>query len=178
MSLICAGLIHGKCRNRPDFVFSCAFLMQSQSVCLTITQKTHIYTAHLCLSLSLSLQFSFFSVSQRFVERYFKPFMLIVGTRFSSGFLQSHQSHVTLLYPIFLFVSTLSNQICSQTNSTVHIVSHTYFIFLPFYLLLILFVFYVALLRPLISSHLELCCGVCDSAAVCVCVNGRGVDGR
>ena len=55
-SFICAGLLRGKWRNRPDFLFSCAvFLMRSQSVCLAKTQKTHIYSS---LSLSLSLSFS------------------------------------------------------------------------------------------------------------------------
>ncbi len=40
-----------------------------------------------------------------------------------------------------------------------------------------LFVFHVALLRPLIVWHLERCCGVCDRAAVYICADGRGVDG-
>ncbi len=120
-SFICAGLLRGKWRNRPDFLFSCAvFLMRSQSVCLAKTQKTHIYSVHFTLSLCLSLQFSVllssFFVSQRLVESCFKPLMLNVGTRFSSGFLQSHQPHsVTLLYSIFLFVTIAYHLICSQT---------------------------------------------------------------
>lgn len=127
-SFICAGLLRGKWRNRPDFLFSCAvFLMRSQSVCLAKTQKTHIYSVHFSLFLSLSQQFSVllasFSVSQRLVESYFKPLMLNVFTRYSFGFLQSHQPRsVTLLYPIFLYVTILYHHICSQTNSTIHIV--------------------------------------------------------
>lgn len=79
-SFICADFLRGKYRNHPDFLFSCAvFLMRSQSVCLAKTQKTHIYSPHFSLSS--------FLLSSSLVESYFKPLILNVGARFSSGFL-------------------------------------------------------------------------------------------
>lgn len=111
----------------PRFPLFMCCVSDAEPICLPGKNSKDPYLLCSLLSLSLSQQFSVllasFSVSQRLVESYFKPLMLNVFTRYSFGFLQSHQPRsVTLLYPIFLYVAILYHQICSQTNSTIHIV--------------------------------------------------------
>lgn len=71
-SFICAGLLRGKWRNRPDFLFLMCSVSDVEPICLPGQNSKDPYLLHSFLSPLSSLQFSVFlssfSVSQRLVE--------------------------------------------------------------------------------------------------------------